>query len=77
MIKPTDHGHFDIPYLLFVGTVHPACRLRVQWDSMILLILGSVCLLTPFVICFDIEFAQVSFVGVLLASPAADCCNEP
>lgn len=75
MIKPVERGILDIPTLLIFSTIHPACRLRVQWDSLVLVILGTVCLLTPFVICFDIEYEQVSFVGVhLLAHITGSCC---
>lgn len=66
MIKPVEHGMFDILHLLLVTTVHPACRLRVQWDSFVLVVLGSVCLFTPFVICFDIDYRQLSFIGAFL-----------
>jgi hypothetical protein len=66
MIQPVECHGWDIPHLIFTSSIHPACRVRVQWDSFILLLLGTVCLLTPFVICFDIEMSQFS---ALSASP--------
>jgi hypothetical protein len=39
---------------------------KLDMRSFILLLLGTVCLLTPFVICFDIEMSQFS---ALSASP--------
>ena len=53
-----------MPFLVFCGILHPSSTVRVQWDLYILLLLSTVCILTPYMICFDVVVDRVSFLGV-------------
>jgi hypothetical protein len=63
MVRP-EETRFNLLRLLLISILHPTCRFRVQWDSYVLLLLCSVCLITPFVICFDIEFGKLTALGL-------------
>jgi hypothetical protein len=63
MIRPVEFKHFNVLMLIFESSIHPVSRLRVQWDSFILCVLGTVCLIMPFVICFDVEVPHMSTLG--------------
>lgn len=58
-----ERGVFELPFMIFFGILHPSSAVRVQWDLYILLLLGTVCILTPFMICFDLVVERVSFLG--------------
>ena len=57
-------GLFDIPYLMLIAPMHPQSRVRVRWDTYILLILCTVCIITPYLICFDVQFGRLTAFGV-------------
>ena len=60
MVKPEEYKRFNTLMLIFCSSIHPVSRLRVQWDSFMLVVLATVCMITPFVICFDVEIPLFS-----------------
>lgn len=60
MIKPVEYKRCNTLMLIFFSSIHPVSRLRVQWDSFMLVVLATVCMIMPFVICFDVEIPLFS-----------------
>eukprot|EP00892_Ulva_mutabilis_P001042 jgi/Ulvmu1/10939/UM007_0118.1 len=58
------YGFWDLPYLLLAAPMHPQSRLRVRWDTYILIILFTVCIFTPYMICFDVQVSKLTAFGV-------------
>lgn len=54
LVLPVDYGKLTVPVLMVIGMMHPSCCVRVNWDSLVLSLLASVCLITPYIICFDV-----------------------
>lgn len=54
---------WDLPILLLVAPMHPQSRLRVRWDTFILLVLFTVCIITPYMICFDVQVGRMTTFG--------------
>jgi hypothetical protein len=66
IITPPKHQRMELLRLILFSILHPSSRVRVQWDSYILLVLSTVLCITPFVICFDlgdVASDQLSFLG--------------
>jgi hypothetical protein len=53
-----------VPHLIFIAIMHPNSTLRTSWDTYILLLLFTVCILVPYMICFDITVNVLSPIGV-------------
>lgn len=68
VIKPIERGAFDVLILLLCGLVHPTSALRLRWDTFMMVILLSVCLVSPFVICFDVSYSHLSVLGAAFES---------
>jgi hypothetical protein len=60
-----------VPVLMLIGTMHPSCSVRVNWDTLMLLVLASVCAITPYLICFDVYTSKSTAIGTcfFLRSP--------
>jgi hypothetical protein len=66
IITPPKHQRMELLCLILFSILHPSSRVRVQWDSYILLVLSTVLCITPFVICFDlgdVASDRPSFLG--------------
>jgi hypothetical protein len=61
-----------MPFLVVFGVLHPTSKVRVQWDLYVLLLLSTVCILTPYMICFDLEVDRVSAIG----TPSLPICSS-
>lgn len=66
IVQPVERGFVEVPFLVLCGILHPSSAVRVQWDLYILMLLSSVCILTPYMICFDLQVARLSFLGASL-----------
>eukprot|EP00892_Ulva_mutabilis_P011685 jgi/Ulvmu1/888/UM100_0043.1 len=64
VVKPAYSCHWGIVHLVFWAVVHPSSVVRTQWDLFVLGILFSVCIITPFLICFDLQVQPMSVLGV-------------
>lgn len=63
LVKPAASCNWGMLKLLFWAVMHPSCVVRTQWDLYVLAVLFSVCIITPFVICFDLNVMPVSALG--------------
>ena len=44
VVRPVEYGKMDALALILLSSIHPASRFKIAWDSLILLVLLSVCL---------------------------------
>ena len=47
LVKPSVEGTWAVPHLLLFATLHPTSAVRTSWDTYILALLFSVCIITP------------------------------
>lgn len=65
VVKPVERGAADMWNLFLFGLIHPRSTFRLRWDMFIMALLLTVCVVTPFVICFDVVYAPLSILGAL------------
>lgn len=63
LVKPATSGTWGMLNLVLWAVMHPSCTVRTQWDLYVLAVLFSVCIITPFVICFDLNVMPLSVLG--------------
>lgn len=68
LVNPSECGRWGLTPLLFWAVIHPSSVVRTQWDLYVLAVLFSVCIITPFLICFDLDVKPSSVLGMLLAA---------
>lgn len=70
MVQPVERGDIELLFMVAFGILHPTSAVRVQWDLYILLLLITVCIFTPYMICFDVIVERRSALG---ANPGMLC----
>lgn len=63
LVRPAECGSWTMLHLFGWAVMHPSCVVRTQWDLYVLAVLFSVCIITPFLICFDLHVRPLSFLG--------------
>ena len=80
VVPPSEWGFLDTFVLFTFGVVHPGSSFKVIWDVYVMAILFTVLIATPFVICFDIQYARISALGMYshilhcYAHASVGCC---
>lgn len=69
VVKPVERGAADMWYLILFALIHPRSSFRLRWDMFIMMLLLTVCVVTPFVICFEVDYPPLSVLGT--AAPVA------
>lgn len=55
----------SVSQAVFFSVLHPTGFFRTKWDFYMLLLFAYVCVVAPYIICFGVEFARHSALGVI------------
>lgn len=65
VVQPSMEGNIAVLHLMLFAIMHPNSSMRATWDTYILMLLFSVCIVVPYMICFDVTVHKMSVIGAV------------